>query len=86
VVGQRKSSELDSFHWVNTLLGNLKNSIRGSYHGIKVSKYARRYLAEIQYRFNRRFDLASMVSELIQDCVDAPPCRIRNLRIAEVCR
>ncbi|WP_420825647.1 transposase [Thiocystis minor] len=26
VVGVRKSSELERFHWVNTLLGNLKNA------------------------------------------------------------
>ncbi|WP_419614125.1 transposase, partial [Thiolapillus sp.] len=33
VVHPRKSSELDCFHWINTLLGNLKNSIRGTCHG-----------------------------------------------------
>ncbi len=31
VVGVRHSSQLERFHWVNTLLGNLKNSIRGTY-------------------------------------------------------
>ena len=43
------ASELDCFHWINTLLGNLKNSIRGTCHGFKVRKYAARYLAEAQY-------------------------------------
>ena len=57
VVGTRKSSELECFHWVNTLLGNIKSSIQGTYHGFKFDKYAARYLAELRYRFNRRFDL-----------------------------
>jgi hypothetical protein len=48
------------FRWVNTLLGNLKTAITGTYHAIKFPKYAQRYLAEAQYRFNRRFDLKSI--------------------------
>ena len=30
VVGERKRSDLECFHWVNTLLGNIKNSIQGT--------------------------------------------------------
>ena len=68
VVGQRKSSDLECFHWVNTLLGNIKSSIQGTYHGFKFDKYAGRYLAELQYRFNRRYDLSSMVQRLLRAC------------------
>jgi hypothetical protein len=35
VVGTRKNSDLECFHWVNTLLGNIKSSIQGTYHGFK---------------------------------------------------
>jgi len=84
VVHPRKSSELDCFHWVNTLLGNLKNAIRGTCHGFKVRKYAARYLAEVQYRFNRRFDLPSMVPRLLLACVHTPPCTEMQLKAAEL--
>ena len=32
------------------------SALRGTYHAIR-PKYAQRYLAEFEYRFNRRFDL-----------------------------
>jgi hypothetical protein len=67
-VGQRKSSDLECFHWVNTLLGNIKSSIQGTYHGFKFGKYAARYLGELQYRFNRRYDLPLMVPRLLRAC------------------
>jgi transposase-like protein len=70
IVGkERKSTDLGCFHWVNTLLGNLKTAIDGTYHGFKFEKYAYRYLAEVQYRFNRRFDLRSMVPRLLHAAV-----------------
>jgi hypothetical protein len=85
VVGVRKSSELDCFHWVNTLLGNIKSSIQGTYHGFSVRKYAARYLGEIQYRFNRRFDLSAMIPRLLKSCVLTPPCIEKHLRFTELC-
>jgi hypothetical protein len=46
---------------MNTFLGYLKSSIQGSNHGFKLDKYAARFLAEVQYRFNRHFDLPRMI-------------------------
>jgi len=85
VVGKRKSSELACFQWINTLLSNLKSAIQGTYHGFKFHKYAKRYLGEVQYRFNRRFDLPSMVPRLLYACVQASPQNERQLRLAELC-
>lgn len=66
VVGKgRKSIDMGCFHWVNTILGNIKTAIDGTYHGFKFKKYAQRYLAEAQYRFNRRFDLSSLIPRLL---------------------
>ncbi len=45
------------FWWVNTMLGNVKNALHGTYHAL-CPKYLQRYLSEFCYRFNRRFDLA----------------------------
>lgn len=65
VVGKkRKSTEMECFKWVNTILGNFKNSISGTYHAFDFEKYSHRYLGECQYRFNRRFDLAAMFPRL----------------------
>jgi hypothetical protein len=65
VVGKKqKSTSLECFNWVNTILGNLKNAISGTYHAFNFEKYGHRYLGEYQYRFNRRFDLAAMFPRL----------------------
>lgn len=50
---------MPEFQWVNTVLGNLKSSLSGSYHGFNFYKCATRYLGAFAYRFNRRFDLSS---------------------------
>lgn len=84
VVGQCKSSDLACFHWVNTLLGNIKSSIQGTYHGFKFGKYAARYLGELQYRFNRRFDLPLMIPRLLRACALTEARPEKWLRSAEV--
>ena len=83
IVGTRKSSDLECFHWVNTLLGNIKSSIQGTYHGFKIDKYAARYLAELQYRFNRLFDLPRMVPRLLRACALITARPEKWLRTAE---
>ena len=66
VVGKkRKSTDMECFNWVNTILGNLKTAIGGTYHAFDFEKYAHRYLGECQYRFNRRFNLADMFPRLL---------------------
>jgi len=62
--GGRAACEVNGARWVNVLLGNLKRAISGSYHAIRQGKYARLYLAEAAYRFNRRFDLRALLPRL----------------------
>lgn len=82
VVGGGKSAVQHSqFHWVNTILGNLKTALNGTYHAIDHAKYAHRYLAEFTYRFNRRFNLSTMVPRLLRAVVATKP--IRDLRLSE---
>lgn len=69
---------------VNTVLGNLKTSINGTYHAFKFDKYADRYLAEVQYRFNRRFDLTSILPRLIRAAAFNRPRPESLIRLAEV--
>ena len=82
----RKGARTPELHWVNTLLGNLKTSMAGTYHAFKHGKYARRYLAEFSYRFNRRFNLQVMVSRLLDALAQTGPRPLRVLRSPELCR
>jgi len=84
VFGKRKSSELEPFTWINKFISNVKTAISGTYHHFDFDKYRHRYLAEAQYRVNRRFDLASLVGRLAHACVRTRPCPERWLRLAEV--
>ena len=84
VVGERKYSEIEPFHWVNTFISNVKTAIAGTYHHFDVDKYRHRYLAEAQYRFNRRFDLPSLVRRLARTCVRTGAYPERWLPLAEV--
>ena len=63
--GGKASVKLPQFKAINTLLGNLKTAISGSYHAFDFAKYAHRYLAEFQYRFNRRFNMKIILSRLL---------------------
>jgi hypothetical protein len=70
VVGKkRKSSDMPCFKWINTVLGNLKTATSGTYHAFNFRKYGRLYLAEAQYRFNRRFDLSVILQRLVYAAV-----------------
>jgi hypothetical protein len=46
----------------------------GTHHSFKFAKYARRYLAEVQYRFNRRADMAATVPRLAVALAQTRPC------------
>jgi hypothetical protein len=83
VVGGRKPKELPMFHWVNTVLGNVKSGLSGAYHAFGFDKYAERYLGAIAYRFNRRFDLHALPNRLLVAAVDAGPHSERSIRRAE---
>jgi len=65
VVAGRKPKDLPEFEWINTVLGNLKTSLSGSYHAFNFRKYAARYLAAFTYRLNRRFDLRALHQRLL---------------------
>jgi len=60
------------------MLGNVKNAIQGTYHGIS-DQHAPRYLAEFGSRFNRRFDLPAMIPRLGYIAARTPPMPERLL-------
>ena len=82
----RKAAQNTNLHWVNTILGNLKTSLAGTYHAFAYAKYARRYLAEFAWRFNNRFNLPNMMLKLLRTLVAVQPRPMRLLRANEVGR
>jgi transposase-like protein len=82
--GGKASVKLPQFQAVNTVLSNLKTAMTGTYHAIKFEKYAHRYLAEVQYRFNRRFDLRSILRRLVRVAAATKPQNRGFIREAEV--
>ena len=80
--GGPDSVNIPEFKWVNTMLGNIKNSIRGTYHAVS-NQHIPRYLAEFCYRFNRRFNLGEMISRLVYIAVRSAPIPQRLLKLPE---
>jgi hypothetical protein len=69
-------------HGVDTMLGNVKNAIHGTYHAIG-HKHRPRYLAEFSYRFNHRADLAAMTKRRAIAAIQTPPMPYRLIILAE---
>ena len=78
-----KAARTPAFKWVNTALGNIKAALTGTYRAIR-AKHVPRYLAEFEYRFNRRYDLAAMLPRLARASVRTPAMPYRLLKLAEV--
>ncbi len=60
------------FRWVNTCLGNIKPALVGTYRHVS-PKHAQQYLTSFAYRFNRRFQLDSIVERLAWAAVHTGP-------------
>ncbi len=79
--GGPESMKLEAFTWVNTMIGNVKNAATGTYHAVS-RKHLSRYLAEFNYRFNRRYDLVAMLPRLGYVAARTPPMPGRLLKLA----
>jgi transposase-like protein len=90
----RQASRWKPFAWVNTLLGNVKTALAGTYHhrafgpiprrdvgaADRVSaKHAPSYLASFAYRFNRRHQLDSIVDRLAWAAARTAPHTYRTI-------
>lgn len=81
--GGAASAKHPSFLAVNTVLGNLKTALAGTYHAFGFDKYAHRYLGQVQYLFNRRFDLRSILLRLARAACSAKPFPLQAILAAE---
>ena len=73
--GGHESMTNEFFTWVNRVIGNVKNSLKGRYHSLN-PKHLPRYLAEFCYRFNRSFAMKAMAPRL--GCRQREPSRCQN--------
>ena len=78
----KQSAQHPRFLAINTLLGNLTMWMNTTFRGFKTSHYAMRYMAEFQFRFNRRFDLAALMPHLLRACASQTPTIELTLRTA----
>jgi len=51
-------------HWLHMAIGNVKDFVGGTYHGL-AEKHLQMYLDEYCYRFNRRFFRGELFSRLL---------------------
>jgi hypothetical protein len=71
------------FKWINTVLSRLKTATSGTYHSFDFKKYGFLYLAQAQYRFNRRSNVSTIFACLLYAAV-APGNRAEEwCRLAE---
>ncbi len=82
--GGLASAKHPSFLAVNSALGNLKTALAGTHHAFAFEKYGHRYLGQVQYLFNRRFDLRSILERLARAACQATPSPLHAIRAAEL--
>ena len=81
--GGSRAAKKPAFKWVNTVLGNIKSALVGTYRAVQ-SKHVPRYLAEFEYRFNRRYSLETMIPRLAYVALRTVPMPYSLLKLADV--
>jgi hypothetical protein len=74
--GARKCAGHPAFHWLNTLLANIKTAITATYEAVR-KKHLVRTLAEFEWRFNNRENLAAMIPRLASAATRTKPAPYR---------
>ena len=74
----KRAAGCSAFKWVNTTLGNIKAAITGTYRQLS-PEHAGRYLASFAWRYNRRFQLASLIPRLVHSATRTGPLTYRAL-------
>jgi hypothetical protein len=74
----RRAAGRSPFKWVNTTLGNVEAAIAGTCRSLS-PEHADRYLASFAWRFNRRFQLTSLIPRLVHSAVRTSPLPYHQL-------
>jgi transcription elongation factor Elf1 len=67
--------------WVFAVTQNIKTWLNGTHHGV-TKAYAKNYISEYIYRFNRRHDLKNLPSRLICHCLMAQYRKISEIKLS----
>ena len=78
-----KAAKNPRFKWVNTILGNIKAAMVGTYRAVRAT-HVPRYLAEFEYRFNRRYRLETMIKRLAYVSLRTAPMPYKLLKLADL--
>lgn len=65
--------------WVHVLTANVKENIRGVYHGVS-EKHLGRYLVEFSYRFNRRTWHSQLFNRTVTACLSTSTVTFAELK------
>jgi hypothetical protein len=79
----KQAARTPAFKWINTALGNIKAALVGTYQAVR-EKHVPRYLAEFEDRFNRRYNLETMIPRLAFVALRTAPMPYRLLKLAHV--
>jgi transposase-like protein len=74
----KAAARASPFKWVNTVLGNVKTAITGTYRQLGPD-HTHRYLASFAWRFNRRFQLDTMLPRFVHSAARTQPLPYRML-------
>jgi transposase-like protein len=77
-----RAARKPAFAAINTILGNIKSAIVGTYRAVR-RKHSSRYLAEFEWRFNHRANLAAMIPQIGFAAVRTKPAPYRLLKMAD---
>lgn len=66
--------EHPALHWINTLLGFVKNTLHGTYHTVRAQP-PNRHPTEYHYRFYRRHDPPNLIPKFLYVAL-RPPQRL----------
>ena len=67
-----KAARRAPFKWVNATLGNIKSAITGTYRKLGPD-HAERYLASFAWRYNRRYQLQTMIPRFLHSAARTQP-------------
>ena len=84
----RQAARMAPFKWVNTTLGNIKCAITGTYRKLGPD-HAGRYLASFAWRYNRRYQLETMIPRFggqTSKPIDSPSCLEPRTRLRPALR
>ena len=78
----KKAAQTPAFKWVDASFGDIKAAPLATFRATR-KKHVPRYLAEFEYRCNRRYDLGELIPRLARIAVATAPTPYRMMKLAD---